>query len=147
MLCRVGASCNSNITLLEFPLHTSKVLSFNFSPETNYRDSGSVWFFLVPAGSAVLTNSAAPEPEVSSPHSQQPDTGPYPEPIESTPSPPANLPKIHSDPIISSMPRSSEWSLSFELSHQNLVHFSLLSHACHMPCLLHPPWLDLPNNI
>jgi hypothetical protein len=28
------------------------------------------------------------------------------------------------------MPWSSEWSLSFKLSHQNLVQFSLLSHAC-----------------
>jgi hypothetical protein len=21
----------------------------------------------------------------------------------------------------------------------------LLSHACHIPCLSHPPWLDHPN--
>jgi hypothetical protein len=31
------------------------------------------------------------------------------------------------------MPQSSEWSLSFQLSHQNLVDFSLLTHACYMP--------------
>jgi hypothetical protein len=30
------------------------------------------------------------------------------------------------------MPWSSTWSLSFWLSHQNLVHFPPLSHACHM---------------
>jgi hypothetical protein len=30
----------------------------------------------------------APEPEGSSPHSQQPANGPYPEPGESTPPPP-----------------------------------------------------------
>jgi hypothetical protein len=35
-----------------------------------------------------LTNSVAPEPEGSSPHSQQPANGPYPEPGESTPHPP-----------------------------------------------------------
>jgi hypothetical protein len=36
---------------------------------------------------AQLTNSVAPEPEGSSPHSQQPANGPYPEPGESTPHP------------------------------------------------------------
>jgi hypothetical protein len=30
------------------------------------------------------------------------------------------------------MPWSSKWSLSFWLSHQNLVHIPLLSHACYM---------------
>jgi hypothetical protein len=58
----------------------------------------------------------APEPEGSSPHSQQPATGPYPEQTESTPHP--NLPKIHFDPILPSTPRSSEWFLSHELSHR-----------------------------
>jgi hypothetical protein len=59
-----------------------------------------------------LTNSMAPEPEGSSPHSQQPANGPYPEPGESTPHPPANLPKVHFDPILSSTPWSSKWSPS-----------------------------------
>jgi hypothetical protein len=35
-----------------------------------------------------LTNSVAPEPEGSSPHSQELANGPYPEPGESTPHPP-----------------------------------------------------------
>jgi hypothetical protein len=61
----------------------------------------------------------APEPAGSSPYSQEPSTGPYPEPTGSFPHPPANLPKIYSDPILSK-PRSSELSLSFGLSHQNL---------------------------
>jgi hypothetical protein len=41
------------------------------------------------------------EPESSSPHSQQPATGPYPEPVKSNPPPPpkSSIPKIHSDPI------------------------------------------------
>jgi hypothetical protein len=34
------------------------------------------------------------------------------------------------------MPQSSEWSLSFALSYQNLVHFSVLLYACNVPC----PW-------
>jgi hypothetical protein len=46
--------------------------------------------------------------------------------------PPAILPKIHSDPFLLSMPSSSEWSLSFGLPHQNFVHFSPLFHACHL---------------
>jgi hypothetical protein len=36
----------------------------------------------------ILTNSVAQEPEGSSPHSQQPATGPCPETVESTPHPP-----------------------------------------------------------
>jgi hypothetical protein len=60
---------------------------------------------------------------------------------------PANLPKIHSDPILPSTPWSSKWSLYFWLSHQNPVHIPLLSHACYMPRPPHSPWFDLPNNI
>jgi hypothetical protein len=78
----------------------------------------------------------ASEPEGSSPHSQQPANGPYPEPGESTAFPPANLPKVHFDPILPSTPWSSRRSLSSDLSHQILLHFSPLSHACHMS---HPP--------
>jgi hypothetical protein len=77
------------------------------------------------------TNSAAQDPEDSSPHSQQLTTGPYPELVESNPNPSANLLKNHSDPILPSTPWSSEWSLSFGLSHQNL--FSPL------PCMPHAP--------
>jgi hypothetical protein len=39
-----------------------------------------------------LTNSVAQEPEASSPHSQQPATGPCPEPVESNPHPPSQSP-------------------------------------------------------
>jgi hypothetical protein len=46
--------------------------------------------------------------------------------------PTANLPKIHSDPILSPMPWSSKWSLSFWLCCQNLVHFLL-------PCVSRVP--------
>jgi hypothetical protein len=58
-----------------------------------------------------------------------------------SPHPLANLPKIHSLLVLLSTPWSSEWYLSFWLSHQNFVHLSLLSQACHIPC---PPFrLDL----
>jgi hypothetical protein len=58
----------------------------------------------------ILTNSVAQEPESSSPHSQQPATGPCPETVESNPHPPqANLPKIHSDPIFPPTPGSFQW--------------------------------------
>jgi hypothetical protein len=88
-----------------------------------------------------------PEPEGSSPRSQQPVNGPYPEPSESTPHPPNQSSKINSNPILPSTPWSSQWFLSLGLSHQNPVHASPLSHACHM---LHPPhsvWFQLSNDI
>jgi hypothetical protein len=89
----------------------------------------------------------AQKPKGLSPHSQQPATGLCPEQVESNPHPPASLPKIHSDPILSPTPSSSEWSLSFRLSHQNHLCFSLHSHAHHMPFPLHSSWLGLPNDI
>jgi hypothetical protein len=64
-----------------------------------------------------------------------------------TPPPPTNPLKINSVPILPSTPRSSEWSLSFGLSNQNLVYFSLLSCACHMPHPPRSPWFDLANAI
>jgi hypothetical protein len=87
----------------------------------------------------LANNCVAPEREGSSPCSQEPATGPYPDQPNPSPPPQANLPMIHSDPNLSSMPWSSKRSLSFGLSHQNLVHFSLLSHACHMPRPPHSP--------
>jgi hypothetical protein len=50
--------------------------------------------------------------------------------IHSTP--PANLPEIHSDPILPSTSRSSEWCLSFVLSHQNL--YTFLSSPMRVTC-------------
>jgi hypothetical protein len=41
-----------------------------------------------PTSWSSLTKSVAQEPEDSSPHSQQPATGPCPEPVESNPHPP-----------------------------------------------------------
>jgi hypothetical protein len=57
--------------------------------------------------------------------------------------PPANLPKIHSDPILPSTPRSSQWSFSFGLSHQNLVAYTFLSSPMRPTCPAHLILLDL----
>jgi hypothetical protein len=67
--------------------------------------------------------------------------------IHSAPPPPANLPKVHFDPIFPSTPWSFKWSLSLGSTHQNPVHACALSHACHMPRPPHSPWFDVPNNI
>jgi hypothetical protein len=103
------------------------------------------WFFIfffgrITTKTSILscaTNSLAPEPEGSSPYSQ--------EPTESTPHHPSSI-SLRSI-LIPSIPRSSERSLSFGLPQQNLIHFSLLSSARHMPCPPHSRWLDLPNDI
>jgi hypothetical protein len=90
----------------------------------------------------------AQEPEDSSPHSQQPATGPWPEPVESNPHPqPISLRPIL---IASSHQRLGLPSGLFPSGFATktlFVHFSLLSHSWHMPCPPHPPWLDLPDDI
>jgi hypothetical protein len=73
-----------------------------------------------------LTNSVVQEPEGSSLHSQYLATSPYPEPVKSNPPPPPKPISLRSTLIPFS--HLSERSLSFGLSHQNLLHFSLLSH-------------------
>jgi hypothetical protein len=55
----------------------------------------------------------------------------------------SSLPKIHSDPTFPSTPWSSELSLSFGLPHQNFLHFSPLSHACHMHWL----WVQIMKQL
>jgi hypothetical protein len=54
--------------------------------------------------------------------------------------------KIYLNIILPSMSRSSEWSLSFRLSHQNPICTPLLLHTCYMPCQSHPHWLDHSNS-
>jgi hypothetical protein len=81
------------------------------------------------------------EPECSSPRSQEPSTCPYHEPSESTSHPTTNFSKIHSNPILPSTPRSSEWTPSFVISHQNLVHF--FSSPMRATCPAHLILLDL----
>jgi len=87
------------------------------------------------------------EPEGSLPCSQDPATGSYPEPYASSSHPPTLIPKIHSNVILPLTPKSSEWSLPFRISDQNIVHISHLSSACYMPRPSNPPLFDLTNNI
>jgi hypothetical protein len=56
------------------------------------------------------------------------------------------LSQMHPIHTLLSILRSSQWSLPFWFSDQNLVCISHLTHACYMPCPPHPPWLDHPNN-
>jgi hypothetical protein len=95
----------------------------------------------------ITTNSLAPEPESLSQHSEQPAIGLCPEPIESNTHPrqPMSRDQFWLHPLI----YASVFRVvpSFGLSRQNLVQFSLLSHACHMHRPPHSPWLNLPNEI
>jgi hypothetical protein len=62
------------------------------------------------------------EEETSLPCLQEPATDPYPNPDEFNPHTlPPHFPKINFNINLQSMPRSSEWSLSFRLSDQNFV--------------------------
>jgi len=60
------------------------------------------------------------EPKGSLPCSQEPSTGPYLEPDESSPRFPTLLPNILSNIIIPSEHRSSEWSLPVRFSDKNV---------------------------
>jgi hypothetical protein len=90
-----------------------------------------------------ITNSVAQEPEGSSPHS--PPSVPVLSQSNPVHTPQGNLPKIHSDPIFQPTPWSSKWYFSVGLPHQNLVHFSLFSYACHMPRPPHTPQIFAIN--
>jgi hypothetical protein len=39
------------------------------------------------------------------------------------------------------MSSSSQWSLSFWISHHYPICIPLLPHSCYMPCPSNPPWL------
>jgi hypothetical protein len=90
----------------------------------------------------------APEPEGSPPYLQQPATDPYPEPIESTLHPPKlislRLILIPSSHLRLGLP-SGVFPSGFP--HHNPLHFTVLSHACHMSRPPHSPWFDLTNDI
>jgi hypothetical protein len=93
------------------------------------------------------THFVAPEPEGSSPHSQQLATGPYPDPLESIPHPTSQSPQgpfwFH-PPIYASVCRVISLLRAFLPKPCTLFY---LSHACHMPRPPHSPWLDGSNYI
>jgi len=60
---------------------------------------------------------------------------------------PSCCPKNHSNIIHSSTTTSSEWSLPFRFSDQNLLCLYHLYHLCYMPRPSYPPWVDHPNYI
>jgi hypothetical protein len=88
------------VLFVHFILQTNKLTPWRKNPKVHHRTH----------------NSPPPVPVLSQPN-----------PIHT---PQASLPKIHSDPNLTSTPWSSERSLSFGLSHQNLVQFFL-------PCVPH----------
>jgi hypothetical protein len=55
------------------------------------------------------------------------------------------FPKMHLNGILSSTPRSFQWSPPFRPPNQNFVCTSDLPHARHMPRPSHPPCFDHPN--
>jgi hypothetical protein len=78
------------------------------------------------------------EPEGSLPCSQEPSTGPYPEPYQSNP--------YHFSIVHPPTPWSSQWSLSFWLSHKYPIRIPRLPHSYYMPRPPHPPWLNHSND-
>jgi hypothetical protein len=71
-------------------------------------------------------------------YSQNPATGPYPEPADSSSSIDPYLPKVRLNVILPPTPRSSPWPLAFGPPNQNPVNTSPLPHACHMSRPPHP---------
>jgi hypothetical protein len=55
--------------------------------------------------------------------------------------------KIHLRIVLLSTPRSSKWSISLRLPHQNPVCTSPLPHMCYVPRPSHSSRFDHPNNI
>jgi hypothetical protein len=104
----------------------------------NFHHRSSSWsrvlLYMLIVAQLVKNSSPFMEPEGLLPCSQQPATGPYPEPDASSPQLRPYFPKIHSNIILSPMLRSSENCLPFRFSDQNFVCISRS-----LPCLLHVP--------
>jgi hypothetical protein len=90
-----------------------------------------------------LTNSMAPEPEGSSPQSQQLATDPYPEPVESNPPPPPQAISLRSVLIPSSRLRLSLPSDLFPAGFPTKTLYTFLSSPVRVTCPAHLIRLDL----
>jgi hypothetical protein len=58
---------------------------------------------------------------------------------------PSYLSKIHFNIVHPLTSWSSQWYLSFWISHQYPIYVPLLPHSCYMSCPSHYPWLDHSN--
>ena len=66
--------------------------------------------------------------------------------LHPVPTTPSHFLKIHLNIILPSTSWSPQWSLSFKLPHQNLVHTSSFLQTCHMPRPSHSRFYQ-PHNI
>jgi hypothetical protein len=90
------------------------------------------------------------EQEDSLPLSQQPATVPYPEPVNAKTHPKFNFLRINFNIILSSEPRSSEWSLPLRPPNQRYQEILISPCALHTPpissSLIWSPWWYLMTN-
>jgi hypothetical protein len=82
------------------------------------------------------------DPESPLPCSQEPSTGPYPEPDQSCPQHPI-LSNIHFNII--HLPTRLPRGLFPSGFPRNILYAFNSPHSCYMPCPSHPPWLDHSN--
>jgi hypothetical protein len=133
-LLNMTADTTAEIQTRYIQKYRSKLLPLHQSPGSAHEiwchDNKYKWH-----GTGLYTNSVAPEPEGSSPHSQQPASGPYP-----LHTPPTNLPKVHFDPILPSTAWSFKWSFPWGFPTKTL--YTFLPSPMRATCTAHLILLD-----